>query len=127
MRATKFFRFFYIVCIKCRMKTRINISIGEKIHSAAKKYAAARDMDFSELLAYLLRRELETPSISAIGESPKSKPAKGEQVSATAAPIAPRPSGSTSTLSLNESTAPPSSRLTDLAPVRYGKPAKKKA
>jgi hypothetical protein len=104
------------------MKTRINISIGAKIHAAAKKYAAARDMDFSELLAYLLRREMESPSVSPIGDGPKAKPAVVAQESATGARTDRQRTDSTSALLLNDPAPAPEPR----PGVRYEKPAKKK-
>lgn len=40
------------------LKKRIYFSLGVKLHTAGKKLAEAREMDFSELLADLLRDEL---------------------------------------------------------------------
>jgi hypothetical protein len=41
------------------MKKRINISLGPELHARAVAHAKAREMDFSELLAHLLRAELD--------------------------------------------------------------------
>lgn len=47
-------------------KSRINVTIGPGLHDASRRYAEDREMSFSELIAYLLRRELSSPSIPSI-------------------------------------------------------------
>ena len=50
-------------------KSRINVTIGPGLHDASRRYAEDREMSLSELLAYLLRRELSSPSIPPIERS----------------------------------------------------------
>lgn len=40
------------------MKKRVNISIGERLHAQAVEHAKSVEMDFSELVAHLLRTRL---------------------------------------------------------------------
>jgi hypothetical protein len=84
------------------MKVRINISIGAQLHEKAKKYAESREMDFSELLAVLLRKELENPTSSPVADLPKT--AKAPPFLSTGVPQTPE---QISASRLNEAPIPP--------------------
>jgi len=43
-------------------KTRVNLALGEKLVVAAKAHADRAEMTLSELVAYLLRREISDPT-----------------------------------------------------------------
>ena len=43
-------------------KTRVNLALGEKLVVAAKAHADRAEMTLSELVAYLLRREISEPT-----------------------------------------------------------------
>ena len=47
-----------LVVPKNNMKSRVNITIGAKLHAGAKAHADRLDMDFSELVSVLLREEI---------------------------------------------------------------------
>jgi hypothetical protein len=44
-------------------KTKVNLALGEKLTAASKAHADKAEMTLSELVAYLLRRELAEPSV----------------------------------------------------------------
>lgn len=44
-------------------KSRVNLALGEKLVVAAKAHADQAEMTLSELVGYLLRRELADPSV----------------------------------------------------------------
>jgi hypothetical protein len=44
-------------------KTRVNLAIGEKLADAAKIHAENAEMTFSELVAHLLRKEIDSPTV----------------------------------------------------------------
>ena len=43
-------------------KTRVNLALGDKLVAAAKSHADRAEMTLSELVAYLLRREIAEPT-----------------------------------------------------------------
>ena len=53
------------------MKKRVNISIGAGLHAKAVEHAAAVEMDFSELVAHLLRTRLGIQVERDIGMLPR--------------------------------------------------------
>ena len=44
-------------------KTKVNLALGEKLTAARKAHANQAEMTLSELVSYLLRRELAEPSV----------------------------------------------------------------
>jgi hypothetical protein len=44
-------------------KTRVNLALGEKLVAASKAHAEKAEMTLSELVAYLLRREISDPTV----------------------------------------------------------------
>ena len=44
-------------------KSRVNLALGEKLVVAAKAHAERAEMTLSELVAYLLRREISDPTV----------------------------------------------------------------
>ena len=44
-------------------KTKVNLALGEKLTAASKAHANQAEMTLSELVSYLLRRELAEPSV----------------------------------------------------------------
>lgn len=44
-------------------KTRLNLALGKQLAEAAKAHAAQAEMNLSELVAYLLRREIAEPTV----------------------------------------------------------------
>jgi hypothetical protein len=44
-------------------KTRVNLALGSKLVEAAKAHADRAEMTLSELVAYLLRREISDPTV----------------------------------------------------------------
>lgn len=60
-------------------KKRVNITIGQRLHANAVHYAEELEMDFSEFVSHLIRREIEratSPSSeeSATNMPPRNKP-----------------------------------------------------
>lgn len=52
------------------MKLRINMTIGPELHKRATRLAASREMSFSELVSFLLRKEIGDWGKSACDEVP---------------------------------------------------------
>lgn len=50
-------------------KARLNLTMGEQLVQAAKDHASAAEMNVSELVAYLIRRELADPSVGLVKKS----------------------------------------------------------
>ena len=47
-------------------RVRLNLTLGAHLASAAKNHASAAEMNVSELISYLIRRELADPSVGLV-------------------------------------------------------------
>jgi post-segregation antitoxin (ccd killing protein) len=50
-------------------RVRLNLTLGEHLASAAKNHARDAEMNVSELISYLIRRELANPSVGLVKKS----------------------------------------------------------